>query len=237
MITITYEDDSGAVVSIKFDVDTQETHELANIITEHPVEKGADISDNIQPQLDQFTIEGYVSDAPTFSNPGIVDVATFSGVELQISAHPLPQQFTAAAAVGALGNLVFGGGGNPTATMMTFDELPSRKKALYDLLRDVRDNARVCRVITAMHEYEDMVLQSLTSTRTPEAGSGAVFSVVMKQIRFVTSDVTVAPEPTEKLGAAPVSVGSKNADEDKLAEKKKSLAAKIFDAGTSALGF
>jgi hypothetical protein len=237
MITITYEDDSGAVVSVKFDVDTQETHELSNVITEHPVEKGADISDNIQPQLDQFTIEGYVSDAPTFSNPGVLDLATFAGVELQLSAHPLPTKFTAGAAANALFDLVTGKGGNPTATMLTFDSLPSRKKALYDLLRGIRDNARVCRVLTPMHDYDDMVLQQLTSTRSPDSGSGAVFSVVFKQIRFVTSDVTLAPEPTEKLGAAPVKVGSKNGDDDKLADKKKSLAAKLLDAGTSALGF
>jgi len=237
MITITYEDDSGAVVSIKFDVDTQETHELANIITEHPVEKGADVSDNIQPQLDQFTIEGYVSDAPTLSNPGILDVAEFKGVELQISAHPLPTKFTAGAAVGALLDFVTGAGGNPTAYMLNFDALTSRKKALYNLLRDVRDKGRVCRVLTPMHDYEDMVLQQLTATRSIDSGSGAVFSVVFKQILFVTSDVTLAPEPTERLGAAPVAVGSKGAQHDKKEELKKSLAARLFDFSGEALGF
>lgn len=236
MITINFEDDSGAVVSIKFDIDTQETHELANLITEHPVEKGADVSDNIQPQLDVFTIEGYVSDAPTLSNPGITEIAEFKGVELQISAHPLPPKYTAAAAVGAVVDFVTGAGGNPSATMMTFDNLPSRKKALYNLLRDVRDKGRVCRILTPMHDYEQMVLQQNTVTRSVEGGSGAVFSVVFKQIQFVTSDVTLAPEPTEKLGAAPVAVGSKNGEDDKNAEKKKSLAAKLLDFGTNALG-
>jgi hypothetical protein len=236
MITITYEDDAGAVVSVKFDITTQETHELSNLVTEHPVEKGADISDNVQPQLDVFTIEGYVSDAPTLSNPGVLDIAEFKGVELQISAHPLPIKFTAGAAVGALLDLVTGAGGNPKATMLTWSDMPSRKKALYDLLRGIRDDARVCRVLTPMHDYDDMILSQLTSTRTPDSGSGAVFSVVFKQIKFVTSDVTLAPEPTEKSGAKPVSVGSKNGQDDKNADKKKSLAAKLLDFGTSALG-
>jgi hypothetical protein len=122
--------------------------------------------------------------------------------------------------------------------MVKLTDTSSRKRALYDLFRDARDKARICRVISFLHEYEDMVIESVTVTRSPESKNGADFVVVLKQIQFVTSEVVSAPEPAEVSGQIKKSAGSKNAEQDdeKSDEVKKSLLAKIVDSGADLLG-
>jgi hypothetical protein len=47
-----------------FDVVLNETHRSKQSVTSHPVEKGAPISDNVQEQPDEYTMEGLTSNAP-----------------------------------------------------------------------------------------------------------------------------------------------------------------------------
>jgi hypothetical protein len=222
---ITWNDDAGAIVSCIFDADMQETHDGVNIITEHPIEEGADVADFVRPQLKRYTVEGYVSDTPLLSNPDVVNQTSFTGIELQIPDQPF--KFGVSNLIGAgIGAL------NPPkplrVNMLTFDDFKSRKRAAYDLLEDARVNARELRVITSMTEYENMVIEQVVTTRTPDSGNGATFNVTVKQIEKVSSDVTVAPEPAEISGAQRKAAGSKNVKDD--SEKVTELKLKSFAA-------
>ena len=234
---VTWEDDSGAAQSLELDVDLQESHDLASDITEHPVEEGADVTDHVRPRLRRVTIEGYVSDTPMLTNPGVADVAEFTSLELQIPAKPQQISLSAGLAAGlsAVSDALFGPTPPLKVTMLTLEDVPSRKRAIYDALEDVRLNARLCRVITSLHEYDNMLIEQVVPTRTPASGTGAGFVVTFKEVIQVSSDVTVAPVPAETLGAVKKAGGAKNAkaDEGKADEKKKSVLAKMVDAGTS----
>lgn len=236
---VTWLDDAGAVVSLELDVDLQESHDLSSEITEHPVEEGADVTDHVRPRLRRVSIEGYVSDSPMLSNPGVADLAEFVSLELQIPDKPAQVSLSGAikAGVGAVKEAVFGPAPPIKFTMLTLENAKSRKRAIYDALEDARLNARLCRVITSLHEYENMLIEQVTPSRTPESGNGATFAFTTKEIIRVSSDVTVAPEPAELSGAVKVSAGSKNAktDEEKADAKKKSVLAKMLDAGLSYL--
>jgi hypothetical protein len=237
---VTWEDDGGAAQTLELDVDLQESHDLASDITEHPVEEGADVTDHVRPRLRRVTLEGYVSDTPWITNPGVAELAEFKSIELQIP--PKPQQISLsgglAAGIGAISDALFGPTPAPKATILTLDDMTSRKRAVYDALEDIRLNARLCRVITSLHEYDNMLIEQVVPTRTPASGNGASFVVTFKEVIQVSSDVTVAPEPAELLGSVKKAGGAKNAKEDegKADEKKKSVLAKIVDAGTSLLG-
>lgn len=50
--------------AIVIDVCYEETHDLGNIITDHPVEQGADISDHVRPEPDRVTLHCWVSNTP-----------------------------------------------------------------------------------------------------------------------------------------------------------------------------
>lgn len=220
-----------------FDIDEQETHDLQNVITEHPVETGIDISDNVRPQLRRFTVEGFVTDSPLFTNPGIVDSSSFVSVELQIPAYPLQISEAALieAGVSAIGSAIFG---KPKthATLLKLDrstDSASRKKAVYDALDDARINARVCQVFTKLFTYKNMVIEQITVTRAPDDGNGATFTVTLKEIQFVSSDVVDAPQPAETSGQIKNASGSKNGKDDdaKKAALKDTLLSRIADAG------
>jgi hypothetical protein len=230
---ITWTDDGGAAQTLELDVDLQESHDLASDITEHPVEEGVDVTDHVRPRLRRVTIEGYVSDTPWITNPGVGEVAEFKSIEIQLPPKPMQLSLSGglAAGVSAIGEAVFGPKPPMKAMILTLDDVKSRKRAIYDALEDVRLNARICRVLTSLHEYESMLIEQVVPTRTPGDGTGAKFVVTLKEIERVSSDVTVAPEPAETLGAAKVTAGAKSAekDEGKAAERKKSLAVEILD--------
>ncbi len=228
---LNWEDDAGATVALIFDCDMQESHSTSNIVTEHPVEEGADIADHVRPQLKRYTVEGYVTDSPTISQPDVVNRASFEQIELQLPTKGLQPN---------LGSLVsagldaIGGGSAPKVTMLRFDSFESRKRAALELLEDAADNARLIRVITPMREYENMVIEGLDTTRSPDDGTGATFTVSLKEIKQVSSDIVVAPEPSELLGAIKKAAGSKHAsdDKEKIAEQKKSILARGADGLT-----
>lgn len=56
------------------DVSLREEHNFESEVTEYPIEKGADITDNIRPKPLQVTMEGLVSNTPV--NPFIVSART-----------------------------------------------------------------------------------------------------------------------------------------------------------------
>ena len=236
---VTWTDDAGAVVSLELDVDLQESHDLSSEITEHPVEEGADVTDHVRPRLRRVSIEGFVSDTPVLGNPGVADVAEFVSLELQIPDKPAQISLSGGikAGIGAVSEALFGPTPPLKVTMLRLDDVKSRKRAVYDALEDARLNARLCRVITSLHEYDNMLIEQVTPTRTPENGNGAIFSFTTKEIVRVSSDVTVAPEPAELSGSVKVSAGAKNAktDEAKAEEKKKSVLAKMLDGGLNFL--
>lgn len=229
-----WHDDAGAAVAAVFDVDESETHDLQNIVTEHPVESGSDISDNVRPELDRFTIQGFVTDSPTYSNPiNVLGVGTYTQVELQVPDYPflLGESALLRAGVNAIGSALFGKPKHK-ATLLKFDNFKSRKRVMYEILDDARRNARVCRVITALHEYEDMVIEQITITRAPDDGNGATFSVSLKEISFVSSEQVDAPEPAEISGQIKKATGSKNGKESDAKKKAANDTAlsQLYDA-------
>lgn len=237
---LTWEDDAGATVSLIFDCDMQEAHELANEATDHPVEQGADITDHVRRALDRFIVEGYVSDSPTLSNPDVVNQATFEQIELQIPKKDFQPSVSAVigAGVAAVGDAIFGGPDPIKATMLRFEDFESRKRAAFELLRGAVDNAILIRVITSMREYDNMLIESLNVTRSPDDGTGATFAVSLREIKQVTSDIVIAPEPAELLGAVAKAAGVKSAsnDKEKIEELKKSILARGVDAGADLFG-
>jgi len=50
--------------AVELDVSIDETHTAANEITQHPIEKGADITDHIRRQPNRLSIRGLVTDHP-----------------------------------------------------------------------------------------------------------------------------------------------------------------------------
>jgi hypothetical protein len=231
---ITWTDDSGAAVTASFDGDMQETHETSATVTEHPVEEGLDVADHIRVNPRRYQVEGVVTDSPTLGNPGAVDELEEVQIELQIPEYPQQISLSAGlqAGIGAIGDAVFGKSPPLKVTMLRFENFKSRKRAFLELLEGAIDAGSLVRVITSMKEYDGMAIESVVCTRAPDDGDAAVFTVSLKQVATVTSDITVAPEPSEVLGAVKKAAGSRTTenDKDKIAAKRKSLLARLGDS-------
>lgn len=235
-----WEDDAGETKSVRFDVVSTETHELLNVITEHPVETGANISDHVRPELERVSLEGYVSNKPLYSNPGVEEIMDFSVLELTLPEQetelPITPGAVTRAVVGAVGSLF---DSKPTsANVLNGTDFVDRVRAMYDDLKDARDNHRIIRLETALHEYDSMVIERLAIPRSVQDGTGATFQVDLKQIRTVTSETVAAPEPAEARGQATVSAGSKSGDKNndaKKSERLQSIAAGLKDGAGASL--
>lgn len=238
---ITWQDDSGAVVSMIFDIDNQETHEFQTEVTEYPVEDGADVADNAREALDTFTLAAWVGEKPLPFNPNVFDRVQLKAIELQIPEMPQVISVSAgiSAGVGAIGSALFGAPQPPRAQMFTLEQARSRKKVALELLNKARTEHRLVRVLTSMRDYEDMLITQVSVTRAPGDGDGAEFTVSFKQVRFVESEIVAAPQPSEAIGSVKKSSGSKNAADDKAGkaeQKRQSLLSQIRDGGKKVLG-
>ena len=76
------------ISSIVLDASVSETHTASSTITDHPVEKGANIADHVRRQPDSIVINGVISNTSTmFPNniPGVAAIKTIANVLSNVS--------------------------------------------------------------------------------------------------------------------------------------------------------
>lgn len=197
--------DNGAS-SLFFDVVTTETQSKSSTITEHPVETGADVTDHVRINLDRVTIEGFVSNTPVFAEAGVM-----TQIVLDPPQPPIP--FTINGAINlltsAIGNLF-----NPkqlVANVMTFgngNSAPNFVRQTIAQLDQLRAQSTLLTVVCPHHIYNHMLIESYEVQRDAGAGTGASFTLELREIRTVQSSITQAPEPTINRGQPDVKKGS-----------------------------
>lgn len=64
MVELVYERDNGSEAVILFDATLSEEHRAEAEITEHPVERGANVSDHIRPKLERLRLDVHVTNTP-----------------------------------------------------------------------------------------------------------------------------------------------------------------------------
>ena len=234
-----WEDDSGQTQAVRFDVVFSENLDSTSEITDHPVEEGQAVTDHVRPAPERFSIVGFVSNHPLRRNPGVEDIVNFEPVELDYPEKP---------SAFASGNLTLGVTGaiekliNPLpskAHVWNVTDFKNRMREMYEQLFDAWENARIIRIETTLREYENMVIERLAASRTADDGSGATFPMDLRNIKRVKSKTVQAPVPAEPRGQLVQSKGSQAAqaakNDEKKAEKAKSLAARLFDGGSDLL--
>lgn len=191
---------------IKFDAVTQETHTLKNQITDHPVEKGANVTDHVRADLDTITLEVFVSNQPiTPDNRFSLDAGTVGGV--------------GASFIGV----------DRSVNVLQFDEMIDWVSETYSKLRQLRDDATQVHVVTRLWDYTDMIVQEVSIPRTAQEGDGAKMSITFKQLRLVESKLVPAPIVTEPRAKKATDKGAKNTKDDAANSPKQSVASKLLD--------
>lgn len=215
---------------IRFDATTSEEYEFSALITEHPVETGADVADNIRKQARRITLEGFVSNEPIDDSTN--GRMTIASLPLNVPSFTPPLAPTPGsllnAAEGALKDAITGGKDPINVSVLVsatgqFDAVAETQAALEDL----QDTSATVTVSTTQRDYENMAVESFTLHRDPGTGSGATFSVTLKEIRKVQVSIVSAPTPTVIRAKPKLNKGAKSGLPDTSA-KKKSLLKKLI---------
>ena len=209
--TLLWQDPSGVNKSYDIFVVT-EMHELHSKVSDHPVEVGTDVADDMRPEVDHITLEVFVSQSP----PG-------AGQRQNITTQlpTMPVAFTINGALTALG--ILGGDSQISPSLDVIQPKDYVDDAL-TTFRYLRDTATLITVILAHAQYSSMVLQNVTLHRDRATGLGGAFTLEFRQIRVVSTSLTDAPVAT------PTAAPEKKAGAVSVTLPKKSVAAAFTDA-------
>lgn len=213
---------------LSFDATIRELHTSTLTVTEHPVEKGANVSDHARKELAHLVCDAMVTNHPiVVPTSGMNGVrGGVSGLDLQWNAREetrqqrsitLPRRFDLPVGVPLLGAVAQSTGlldyeetvtvqtrteidapDGATAQVLQFDGPFDRVRNVYEELVGLQDSVKLLTVHTTLREYDNMVLRNLTAPREVKDGSAVTFSFELREMRFVTSKDVKAPLDKKK---------------------------------------
>ncbi len=194
-------DPTTGLPAVVFDIITSQKHTHSSKVTDHPVEDGSDIADNVIDEPDEVTIVGYISLTP------IEEVAHVGGVfgqaVLDVPRY-LPPLNGEANIITNLGAAL----SPPTPTFVTVLQFPIPYDPILDmhaLLLSIRESRTFCTVLTETKQYDSMIMTKIDMTQ--ESIFDAEFSVTLKHVNVVSSLTVAAPKPLLPSGAPKTSTG------------------------------
>jgi len=227
--------------SLEFDVVTDESHEGILVVTEHPIEKGANIADHAIPQNAKCTITGLVTNTPidnriksgSVANVEVdVPIVTYFGkiVEVQRKKYrAVPPLNPAGFAIGALetgidilsdeisGPMQFPVQDSRTdvtkrsLTVLQFDQDFDRVSEVLYQLEDLQQRKVIGTLITPKRSYENMILQHYTAPRKAKAKGSITVTCDFVQVQIVNTEIVSAPKPLQERGKRAQAKGKQDA--------------------------
>ena len=182
---------------IRFDAVLSESHELMSEVTENAVEKGSNVTDHVRKSPERLSLEVFIGNHPnTEIDGGEFKVLDLEIPQYQIPLAPTPGSLTrnAVAVVEGIGSAISDLiSGAPTLTTLQFSKTLTRYKVTVEKLSKIRDKAILLRAITAIREYENLILERFAPVKTPDDGDGYTISLDMRVIRIVETKLVKAP--------------------------------------------
>jgi hypothetical protein len=210
---------------------TNEQAEHKASVTEHAVERGANVSDHVRDEADAISLQVIISNAPTQkfgeSYGGFVAGKPLQVEKFERSLAPTPGSLMNAG-LNALEGLL----NPPDAVVAMVLQYPFRFNAVKDevqQLLDWKESGTIGKVITGWRDYEDMVITGVNVQRTSTTGDAAEVSIDFRKIRLVEVSLVNIPIPAEirakkmlnkgKQPTVPLPEGPKKSVAKALAEK------------------
>lgn len=236
-----WQNKSGLVQYLRFDVVKNELHEISTLITEHPVEEGANITDHARANLDAIKLDVFVTNAPIddedhYSEPHTKKRGAIQSMDLLVFPYEPPLAPTPGAVFGAIGgaiNSLLNGKPQYSATVLQFSTPFNAVSDTYHVLRALRDTAQLITVITPMWDYDNMLIESVDLPRDEKTGDAGRFSISLRQIRLVQTQQVAQPVPTQVRATPKKEKGQKGPREE---PKKKSAALALLNGAGFDIG-
>lgn len=178
MMTVGYvrTDDTGTDTFVILEVDAvmSESHEVMATLTDHPVERGADLSDHKRPGQRRYRLEGLVTNTPIGSVPLSGENSSANDVTGSVRDSPA------------------------RASVLQFSERFDRIRDVLDALTALVESAQLVTVTTDVRTYEDAQIVSVVAPR--DATDSITFTVDITQVRIAETRDVGAPVPRQPRG-------------------------------------
>lgn len=230
----------GNITFIMFDATIREEDQTAATVSEYHVEKGSDVADNVRPELDTVTMDVCVTDTPiavpTSNTDGVsggvapkqLNVA--QRLDLPIS---IPGVGAALRGAGSLDRIV-----TQSVQVLQFNGELHRVRSVHEDLRKLVKDATLVNLQSPRRTYTDFLITRVTAPYSAADGSSRTFTVAMKQVQFVESQV-VAVKVTSglaKQGKGPQPPKDPTQAESFLHDGKREGVKKAWENGKKRVG-
>jgi hypothetical protein len=216
-------EEEGELKVVFFDATIRYVYTASSSITEHPVERGAALTDHSRPEVERISADVYVTDTPVVSPNYDGANGTFQNIDLSANRRDMTR--------GAKG-----GAGQPQeatyetksvstkARVLKFSEPFDRLVTVRETLMRIKDNALECSVITSEGDFDPMLIASITA---PKESAGRIqFTVDLKKVTFADSEI-VEVEPLETRAERERRLGARGGETPE--EPEVSIAAALAD--------
>lgn len=196
-------------VVITFHAVMDETHNLSNTITDHPVEEGFNISDHSRPNPDQVTFNAVISNTP-LSEGQVTQAVRSGGFTFQTTADQ------AAGAIGATDGFAQGE---------------------WLKLRALRDNGTLVKVVSTLGDYDSMAIETISIPRNAKKYDAVYFTIGFKKVRVVQNKLTRNIKSTDKRVGKKKHAGAKTTSDatQKDVDPLRKVKDGVKDAGNKVL--
>lgn len=231
---------TGETEFLQFDAVTSLSPEDPSTITDHPVERGANVVDHIREEPERLSLEAIVSTTP---NAEIDDDVALEGIDLRFMAVPTGGTETielkipsppiqpdpnglVQAGIGAIGNALFGGpkaqvnvpgqgrAFNVQAQALQQSSPRNRVRDIYEKLLEVKRKHILISITTRDRDYTELAIERLATQRTADNSGSTIFQLDFRRIRVAASETVLAPKPAEARGTTTKNKGSQPTEEE-----------------------
>lgn len=178
MLRIEWTTSGGVINAVVFDCETRTQHEQTAEITEHAVERGANIADHIRPNNGTVNIEAEVTNTPLDAPETQAD-----GVSAAFQARQITVD-----------------GQQVSVTTLGFSQTFDRRRAVDAVMQQLISSGTLVRIATALREYEDMALERFSTESTAATAHSLPVVIAARRVRLVDTQLVQVPEPVERRG-------------------------------------
>lgn len=192
---------------IALDAALTEQHTGSSEVTQHQVEVGTNVADNIRPIPRRLQIEGFVSNVP-------IQLPKTQNRGVRAQEQKFSQQTP-------LGNVV-------EYSALGFDGPLDRTRDVFNELDEARLAGALFTITTSLKTYQNFAITNLTVPRDPTTGDSLHFTIEFQELRFVEAQTVKGLPPKQKAISKPDHKGEKPTAE--APEKRRSLLKKLVGA-------
>lgn len=235
MAAIVWEMSVGPLAILEFDCTPAENHVASAEITEHPVEKGAAMTDHVKPNQRVITLEGMITNTPINETtigtmypiagvvgsrtPKIITVGNRAGQPLlkkvsdaslnpgYVSPFSVPGFPRGYTAPSFIPRVTAPAQHTASGSVFTLLAREDRVKACYDALVALCLTGRQVKLVTDLQEYDSCFIKQVGA---PRAVVDAIkFSIEIHQVRFASTELVEIrkKKPREKRAEAETNKG------------------------------